>query len=70
MLGFVVLNSAKKSIPPFYSLISKNISLSHLLRGDYIEINADHSMAIANLNKSEKFVTNTTVASKYAHAIL
>ena len=26
-----------------------------------------HSMAIANLNKSEDFVTNTTAASKYIH---
>ena len=26
---------------------------------------AEHSMAIANLNKSEELVTNTTTASKY-----
>ena len=26
---------------------------------------ATHSMATANLNKSEEFVTNTTTASKY-----
>ena len=48
-----------------YDMLHSSFSFPYVLPKNLPNKAHNHSMATANLNKSEEFVTNTTVASKY-----